>query len=135
MVDWVLIDSYATGTAPSIGASYGKAYSFMSSTSDATHNYLSKPWGPGEFGVHNATQAQQYAYWDSFKTAVDKATYPQVKAFINFDSPGYEPFSGIRVAYADNGTYDPVEQQHYNAFARDPKLANAGGSGDVTPRQ
>lgn len=114
-VDWLMMDTYGTEGKPLIGGSVGRFYGFLERSSDATHNYRSKPWGLGEFSIHDASRAQAYAYWDSARAALDAAAYPRLKAYIVFDSDGGHQDN--RVAYDLNGVYDPVEQAHYNAFA------------------
>jgi len=121
LVDWVMMDSYGSPQNPLIDQSVGRFYRYLQRTSDPSHNYLSKPWGLGEFSIRRVTQAQAYAYWDSVKAAVHNSTYPKLKAFVVFDSNGGHPDN--RVAYGINGAYDPAEQAHYNAFAQDPAFA------------
>ena len=87
-VDWVMMDSYGTRANPLIDDSVGRFYRFLKRTSDSSHDFLSKPWGLGEFSIHRVTQPQAYAYWDSVKAAVHNSRYPKLKAFIAFDSSG-----------------------------------------------
>jgi hypothetical protein len=118
LVDWLMIDAYGTKARPLIDASVGRFYRFLEAHSDPAHDYRSKPWGLGEFSIHGATRAQAYAYWDSARAALDNAAYPRLKAYVVFDSTGGHQDN--RVAYDINGTYDPTEQAHYNAFAHHP---------------
>ena len=120
-VDWVMMDAYGTRARPHIDQSVGRFYRYLRGTSDTRHDFLSKPWGLGEFSIHGATRAQTYAYWDSVRAAVRNATYPKLKAYIVFDSSGGN--ADNRVAYDINGVYDPVEQAHYTAFAQEPAFA------------
>ena len=117
-VDWVMMDAYGTRARPHIDQSVGRFYRFLRRTSDDRHDYLSKPWGLGEFSIHGATREQAHAYWDSVGAAVSNGTYPKLKAYIVFDSSGGN--ADNRVAYDLNGMYDPVEQERYTAFAQDP---------------
>jgi len=120
-VDWVMMDPYGSRQQPLADQSVGRFYRYLQTTSDPAHNYLSKPWGLGEFSIHGVTQLQAHAYWDSVKAALDTSKYPKLKAYIVYDSSGGHPDN--RVAYGTDGTYDPIEQAHYNAFAQDPTFA------------
>lgn len=120
-VDWVMMDAYGTRARPHIDQSVGRFYRYLRSTSDDEHDFLSKPWGLGEFSIHGATRAQAWAYWDSVRAAVRNATYPKLKAYVVYDSSGGN--ADNRVAYDVTGVYDPVEQAHYTAFAQDPAFA------------
>lgn len=133
LVDWVMIDAYGTRANPLIDDSVGRFYRLLQSTSDPSHDFLSKPWGLGEFSIHGATQAQAYAYWSSLRAAVHDATYPKLKAYIVFDSDAGH--GDNRVAYDAAGTYDPVEQAYYNAFAADAAFASIPVITDTTPPQ
>jgi hypothetical protein len=117
-VDWLMMDPYGTEGNPLIDGSVGRFYRFLERSSDATHNYRSKPWGLGEFSIHGATRAQAYAYWDSARAALDTGAYPRLKAYIVFDSDSGHQDN--RAAYDINGAFDRVEQAHYNAFAHHP---------------
>jgi len=121
-VDWVMMDSYGTPGQPLIDQSVGRFYRFLQSTSDSRHDFVSKPWGLGEFSIHGVTQPQAYAYWDSVAAAVRTSTYPKLKAYIPYDSSGGH--ADNRVAYDINGNFDPVEQAHYRAFAQDRAFVN-----------
>jgi len=132
-VDWVVMDSYGTSANPLFDDSVGRFYRFLASASDASHNFLSKPWGLGEFSIHGVTQMQAYAYWNSVRAAVHNGTYPKLKAYIPFDSTGGH--ADNRVAYGVNGALDPLEQASYNAFAHDPAFGSGGASPDtIRPR-
>lgn len=126
-VDWVMMDAYGTPAQPLVDDSVGRFYRLLQRTSDARHNFLSKPWGLGEFSIHNASQAQAYAYWDSLRIAVHNATYPKLRAFVPFDSDGGH--ADNRVAYAVGGALDPLEQAHYNAFASDRAFTRGNAPG------
>ncbi|MEA2129309.1 MAG: hypothetical protein QOJ85_2200 [Solirubrobacteraceae bacterium] len=123
LVDWVMIDAYGTRGKPLIDASVGRFYRFLERSSDANHDYRSKPWGLGEFSIHGATRVQAYAYWDSISAALSHAAYPRLKAYVPFDSEGGHQDN--RVAYDVNGALDPTERAHYNAFAHNPAFGIA----------
>jgi hypothetical protein len=118
LVDWVMMDPYGTPSQPLVDDSVGRFYRLLQRTSDARHDFLSKPWGLGEFSIHGVTQAQAYAYWDSLRRAVHNVAYPKLRAYVPYDSSGGH--ADNRVAYGLNGVLDPLEQARYNAFARDP---------------
>ena len=112
-VDWVNWDPYATGTE-SWDIMCSRFYNFLSQSSDATHNYLSKTWGLNEVGTYSMDNAHRYAFWDGAKASTVALKYPRLKMILGFDSTG--SLGDHRVAYGSNGVLDPVVQQYYNAF-------------------
>jgi len=126
-VDWVTWDPYPRN----VGWDYhvGGFYNFLTAHSNATHDYLSKPWGLSEFGCVGSTQALAYQMYDDAKRALDNNTYPKIKLYTVWDQHTSSSTDN-RVAYTRTGVRDPVEQAHYNAFANDPLI-----SGSSSPSQ
>ena len=59
--------------------------------------------------------------YDEARRNLQNGVHPKLKAFIvwdNYTSTSYDN----RVRYTANHVADPVEQEHYNAFANDPLL-------------
>ena len=50
LVDWVFWDPYSEQQPDLLTQTVSNFYNLLTSMSDSTHNYLSKPWGLGEFG-------------------------------------------------------------------------------------
>jgi hypothetical protein len=118
LVDWVTWNPYSLdGASETWSQTIGSFYGWMSANSDAGHDYLSKPWGIGEFGVgRKATRAFEYQYYADAKAAIDAARFPRVKAYVVFDAIGaFE----TRTDHDTAGAPDPTEQARYNAFAND----------------
>jgi hypothetical protein len=129
LVDWVMFDIYSHGGQTTYQSAVGPFYQWLTANSNAQHDYLSKPWGSGEYGIHGVNQATAYAFYDALKQNVDNNTFPNIKAYIIFDSDagsgGQPTVNGEgRIEYDATGTLDPVEQQHYNGFAQDPRLTD-----------
>ena len=118
LVDWVAFDNYGTGGQPSFVTNVGSMYDFLNSSSDAAHDYASKPYALAEWGIHgsNVTPQQTYDYSDQAKAAVEGQVFPNLKAYMVFDNSGPDGEEN-RVAYQNGDVYDPVRQQHYTAFA------------------
>ena len=98
-------------------------YNFLTANSDAEHDFLSKPWGLAEFGYVGSSQAAAYAMYDEARAQPrSNGVHPQLKAYIvwdNYTSSSHDD----RVGFDRRPTCaDPIEQQHYNAFANDPLL-------------
>lgn len=129
LVDWLTFDSYGTKQHPTWQSSAGAMYNFLTSTSDSAHDYLSKPWGVGEFSVSGTDQPTAYSYYDSIKQALDTNQYPKLKLYLPFDSAagagGVVTTGENRVAYGLDGNYDATEMAHYKAFAQDPRFTDA----------
>ncbi|HET6924232.1 MAG TPA: hypothetical protein VFH39_00175 [Candidatus Saccharimonadales bacterium] len=129
LIDWVDFDRYGSKNYDTWQSTVGTTYRFLTSASDAAHDYLSKPWGVAEFSISNVDQPTAYKYWDSIKQALDANTFPKIKLYMVYDSAGGPggaptPAGDNRVEYGLNG-FDPIEQQHYNGFADDPRFTDA----------
>ena len=118
LVDWVAFDNYGTGGQPSFVTNVGSMYDFLNSTSDADHDYASKPYALAEWGIHGTTVTPQqtYDYSDQAEAAVEGDAFPNLKAYMIFDNTGPDGNEN-RVSYQNGGVSDPVRQQHYTAFA------------------
>lgn len=127
VTDWIMFDIYGNNANKTWQTSVGPFYNWLTANSNASHDYLSKPWGSAEFSIHQesnatgdkvVTKAETYAYYDSIKTSLESKTYPRIKAYIPFDSSAGRPDN--RSSYDNEGAYDPTEQAYYNAFANSP---------------
>jgi hypothetical protein len=119
LVDWVLWDPYAAGTNDTFVKDTSTFYDFLTQNSDASHNYLSKAWGLGEWQTDQQSRAAQESYYLGIKSALDNETFPKLKLLSTFDSPGY---GDLRVAYDYRSVYDPTELANFVALANDPKV-------------
>ncbi len=116
-VDWVMWDPYPKNA--SWTATVGSFYNYLTANSDAEHDFLSKPWGLGEFGYVGSSQTAAYAMYDEARRNVQNGVHPKLKAYIvwdNYTSSSHDD----RVGFTETHVADPVEQQRYNAFANDP---------------
>ncbi len=102
-------------------ATVGSFYNYLTANSDAEHDYLSKAWGLGEFGYVGSSQTAAYAMYDEARRALQNNVFPKLKAYVvwdNWTSSSHDD----RVRFTEDHIADPVEQEHYNAFANDPLL-------------
>jgi hypothetical protein len=118
-VDWVTFDPYGGGTQSStlFNDSVSPFYTYLSQTSDATHDYLSKPWGLAEHGAWSnggTTQAGATDYWNQAKNAILNNTYPHLKMYMTFDT---SVNGSSEVGLDFNGQSNIAEQTAYNGFA------------------
>ena len=122
-VDWIMWDSYANNSSD-FDTMAGRFYNVLLADDDAAHDYDSKAWGLGEWGATKAAaQSTAYALYDNAKTALDSNTFPRLKAYVIWDSDANG--AEIRTSYDANGSFDQTEQDHYNAFADDPRFTDA----------
>ena len=122
LVDWVVWDPYtrnATWTA-----TVGRFYRWLETNSDSGHDFLSKPWGLGEFGYVGTSQTAAYAMYDEARRNLQNGVHPRLKAYVVWDNRTASS-NDDRVGFDGKGVRDPVEQQRYNAFANDPLLSGA----------
>jgi hypothetical protein len=138
-VDWVFFDSYPGTQGKSWPDSAGVFYRYLTNHSTAAINYLSKPWGVGEFGYCNShvrgLTAEQY--FSSVKASVQANRYPKLKMYLVFaDTGGPNPGrdAGCLTDYSTDPTtglrvYDPLKQRVFNTLAgaiSDPPATASG---------
>ncbi len=118
-VDWLMWDPYTKNV--SWTQTVNSFYNYLTANSDAEHDFLSKPWGLGEFGYVGTSQSAAYAMYDEARRNLQNGVHPKLKAFVVWDN--YTSSSNDdRVRFNASHVADPVEQEHYNAFANDPLL-------------
>lgn len=128
-VDWVAWDPYSPSNDKTWDEAVSDYYNFFSNNSDSTHAFTSKPWMLAEFGIGHgssggrADQPHTYAFYDDAKASLAANRYPRLKAYVNFDMQGVHD---TQIAYVTvTHEYDPVELQHYKAFAQDPRFTDS----------
>lgn len=125
LVDWVMFNAYGGASTPNFTANTRRFYDLLATTSDAAHNYASKPWGIVEWNIRNATQAQGDAYYQQARAALDAGLFPRLKAYMVFDNVGPDGNEN-RVAYTSGGVFNQPKQDAYTAFANAPALVGTG---------
>jgi hypothetical protein len=119
-VDWVMFNGYGSSYQPDYVKNVDHFYQLLTKLSTTGRNYLGKPWGIVEWGVHDASQGTAAAYYDAARNALDTNRFPKLKAYMVFDSPGANDQPGLRIEYSDKGKLDTTEQDAYRRFANDP---------------
>ncbi len=129
-VDYISFNGYqATNRDVSFEKRVAEFYDFLTATSNSTHNYLSKEWGIVEWGIHSASQANTYLYYQQAKAAVENNVFPKLRFYMVFDNGDRNRnIWDFMVAYDSAGQYDPQEQAEFNSFAGSWAL-----TGDGTP--
>jgi hypothetical protein len=115
LVDWILWDPYES-TSQGFSQSVGHFYSELTSLSDVAHDYLSKPWGLGEFGDGSSSDANQESFYSTVAQALDSNKFPKLQLLTLFDSGNY------RVAYNEAGNFDSKELADLAALDQDPAI-------------
>jgi hypothetical protein len=118
LVDWIFFESYSNEKGSFVQQT-AATYNLLTSNSNATHDYLSKPWGIGEFGSYAASSDVEHAYYDGIKQALDANTFPKIKLLSVYDSLG--TLGDNRVRYNYSSGLDLTELQHYLALAKDAR--------------
>jgi hypothetical protein len=114
-VDWVMFDPYPRiSTYEQVT---GRFYDYLTSISDAEHDFLSKPWGLAEYGSVASSQSAAYRLYDDILRTAKAGVFPKLRAYINWDGYGA---SDVRVQRTRSGAIDQTEQDHYNALVNDP---------------
>jgi fibronectin type 3 domain-containing protein len=127
LVDWVVFNGYDNNAKATFSSVVSRFYNLLGADTDSTHSFTSKPWGIVEWGSRGFTAAQESAYYDSAKAALDTNAFPNLKAYMVFDENDQGSATGdnFRVAYDDNGAFDQTKANHYYSFADDPLLAGS----------
>ncbi len=128
LVDWILFNGYGNGSPPNFVTDVNHLYAWFTANSGSAgsgHDYLSKPWGIAEWSIHGYSTAVEEKFFTSAKTALDNNTFPNLKMYNIYDSINTADSDNYRVAYDDNGTYDPTKASYYYAFAGDPHFTDA----------
>jgi hypothetical protein len=128
-VDWVAWDPYSPSNDKTWDEAVSEYYNYFANNSDSSHAFTSKPWMLGEFGIGHgssggrADQPHTYAFYDDAKASLAANRYPRLKAYLGFDTQGVHD---TQIAYVTvTHEYDPVELQHYKAFAQDPRFTDS----------
>jgi hypothetical protein len=127
LVDWVLWDPYQTtnlGFAPSVTSFYGE----LTSLSDASHDYLSKPWGLAEFGDNSSVDSNQEQFYSTVAKSLDSNQFPKLKLISVYDALGTG--GDYRVAFDEAGTPDSKELANFALLSNDPLIV--AGRASVT---
>jgi hypothetical protein len=119
LIDWILWDPYTFNTQ-TYASSVSPFYNELGSLSDATHNYLSKPWGLAEFGDLNTTPSVENTFYSQITNALNTNEFPRLKLISVFDSSGH--LGDTRVAYDATSRYDATELANFDALGRSPLI-------------
>jgi Glycosyl hydrolase family 26 len=121
LVDWVTFDPYLANGSD-FAAIVGRFYQVLTKTSNASHDYLAKPWGLSEFATRAPSRTDQHAYYANMKTALDQRLFPKLKMLMIWDAvdPNYGDY---RIGYDAHGYPDNTELADYRAYLNDPHLS------------
>lgn len=156
LVDWIFYDAYGRGPRATFEGAMRPMYDYLTTASDATHDYVSKPWGLAEWNTDNPSSADEAAFYREAQDSVEKNRLPRLKAFLAYDTVApeggdyrtsyfnFQPDSGKQTAYAtfarsqafvDHGVQQPVPDDAGTPTARilSPRQG-ARASGRITVR-
>lgn len=123
LVDWVMWDPYSE-TVP-WADTVSRFYGYLEANSSPERDYLSKPWGLGEWSVwRNATRTFTYQYLADARASVASGAFPRLKLYSVFDNAVATPRTS-RIGYDSKGLFDQTEIDFYAAFANDPSMTGA----------
>jgi len=119
LIDWVLWDPYMTNKRD-FATSVGSLYSTLTTLSNATDNYLSKPWGLAEFGDLNTSVTVQNTFYTQITAALNTNEFPKLKLLTVYDAVGH--LGDSRVAYNEAGKSDPQELANFDTLGQDSQI-------------
>jgi hypothetical protein len=121
LVDWVTFDPYVASGCD-FAYIVGRFYTVLQQTSNATHDYLSKPWGLSEFATRAPNRTDQHQYYVNMKAALDQHLFPKLKMLMIWDA--IDPNMGdFRIGFDAYGTLDNTELYTYQKYVNDPLLS------------
>jgi hypothetical protein len=115
LVDWVLWDPYSHNGG-NFDSSASVFYNELTALSDPSHDYLSKPWGLGEFGTDSTVNSDRAAYFTGLKNTLDADLLPRLKLLTVFDVH-VSATEEFRVAYDANEQWDAAELTAFETVA------------------
>ena len=110
LVDWVMWDHYYTNNE-NFNSGTSRFYNWLTANTDATHAYTSKPWGIGEWGSWQSSQAAADQLYVDGGNAMRNNTFPRIKLWTLWDSGAT---NDSRVGYTLQGVRDQNEQNAFN---------------------
>lgn len=118
LVDWIMWNSYATPRSPWPDAPL-RLYDFLSANSTTEHDYLSKPWGLGEFGAWAKSRNFVLQQFDAmYQTLENTDIMPRLRLYVVFDN------RDSRVGYTD-GKPDLAKQVAFNRIANHSRFTQS----------
>jgi hypothetical protein len=127
LIDWVLWDPYEPDKAD-FSVAVSDFYNILTTLSDATHDYLSKPWGLAEFGDLNTSDAVQNAFYSTIAQALNTNEFPKLKLLTAWNSVGH--LGNSEIDYDMSGKYDAAELANFDALGRNPLIVEGRESVD-----
>jgi hypothetical protein len=129
LVDWVMFNAYGYGTGGASNATTNvkRFIDVMAKNQDSAHDFSAKPWGIVEWNVHDMPAAQANKYYDDIKAMANNNTFPNLKAYMVFDSIGPDG-NDNRIAYIKPGSaaaqYDATKLDRYKQLANSAAFKN-----------
>ncbi len=115
-VDWVGWDAYQGSSNQDYVALQATSYNFMLTNSDATHNYASKPWAWGEWGVgingYVPTTDVQTNTFNAVNAALNSGLFPRIRYVAYFDDDS-APNAGSAIQPGAWGAYSNLANSPY----------------------
>jgi hypothetical protein len=87
--------------------------------SDASHDYLSKPWGLGEFGDRSTSTDNEDQFYSTVAQSLNDNEFPKLKLLTLFDAQGNT--GDYRVAY-NQGVWSPTKIADLKVLSNDPAV-------------
>lgn len=133
LVDWVLWDPYMATSGQTFSSVVSPFYNFLTSQTDAGHNFTSKPWGLNEWGAFTSVTNQNdvYRLYAEAKQAVENGQFPKLKMYSIFDT--YNVDGDFRIRYTGGGTSDTSEEAAYKQFAVLPQFTDEHYTASTPP--
>jgi hypothetical protein len=124
LVDWIMFNGYGSHTRPDLSANINGFLGLLEQYSTPGQQMLTdKPLGIIEWGISKVDPEVAVSYFDQATEILDNDRFPQIKAWMVFDSPGTHADKGLRLGYDDNGDPFPQKMAAYEQFAMHTKFS------------
>lgn len=118
LVDWVWCNLYGSPSRPDPAENLAH----FTGLREQVGLGIGKPLGVIEWGIHSAGREAAVSYIDAATALLDTEAAAAVKAWMVFDSPGAQNYSGLRLGFDDDGHPHPEKLAAYRRFAHHPRF-------------
>jgi len=118
LVDWIMFNAYGSNARPYLTVNIN---GFLAQLDK--YEMSGKPLGVIEWGISKVDSNTAVSYVNQATEVLNFDKFPQIKAWMVFDSPGTHADPGLRLGYDDAGDPFPEKMAAYKAFVSHPAFS------------
>jgi hypothetical protein len=116
-VDWIGFNAYGSAHRPKLGDNIGRFVDLLDGHGNQWRSPGDKPMAVVEWSYSKALRNEGRDYFKQATKIMDADQFPQVKAWMVFDSPGAEGNGSLRIGFDRWGRPDARKEAAYRRFA------------------